>query len=94
MNLSLLSSACSRLGEVRSADQSTDEQPGCPAAAGSQRAERRERPQALPSGRGKRKGLAQLNPPLTSEGPWAEIMVHREGAGLDGTCRTPDSCLG
>lgn len=94
MNLSPLSSACSRLGEVRSADQSTDEQQGCPAAAGSQRAERRERPQALPSGRGKGKGLVQLNPPLTSGGPWAENMVPREGAGLDGTFRTLDSCLG
>lgn len=67
LDLSLLSSTCSRLGEVCSADQSTDKQQRGPAAAGSQRAERRERPQALPSGRGEGKGLAQLKPRF----PWA-----------------------
>ena len=91
-NLSLLSPACSRLGEVCSADQSTDKQQGCPAAAGSQRAERRERPQALPSGRGKGKGSFNLALPSLRGSPgWK--MVHREGAGLEGTFRTPDSWL-
>lgn len=62
LKLSFLSSACSRLGEVCSADQSSDEQQGRPAAAGSQRAKRRECPQALPAGRGKGGGLALLRP--------------------------------
>lgn len=61
LNLSFLSCACSRLGEVCSANQSPDEQQGRPAAAGSQRAEGRECPQALPPGWGKGEGWAHLN---------------------------------
>lgn len=62
LNLSFLFSTCFRLGEVCSADQGTDKQQGCPAAAGSQRAKRRERPQALAPGRGKGKGSTDLTP--------------------------------
>ena len=69
LNLSFFSSLCSRLGEVCSADQSPDKQQGRPAAAGSQRAKRRERAQALPPGRGKDEGLAAYRTPHFS-GAW------------------------